>query len=87
MITSPDKVIVGYTEKRGWNIGSLQIEINRAKDEAMVSEFGIARPGGKRFKFVSSCYNSEGHERSEIIIDDQTALEFNHQHVASDFLG
>lgn len=67
MTVSEDKFFVGYTENRGWKIGSLQIDLNRKLKEAMVSEFGIARPGGNFFKLVSF-YNSKGHYISEIVV-------------------
>ena len=84
---SKDKFIVGYTENRGWNMGSLEVEIDREKGEAMVSTMKQkVRPDGKWFKLVSF-YNIEGLMRSELVFDDRTVKEWNLQHTASDFLG
>ena len=87
LVVSWDKVIVGYTENQGWNTGWLDVEIDREKEEAMVSMMKqTVRPGGKRFK-IFSFYNSAGLMRSELVFDDRTVKEWNLQHTASDFLG
>ena len=87
MRVSKDKFIFGYTENRGWNMGSLEVEIDIEKEEAMVSTMKQkVRPDGKWFKLVSF-YNIEGLMRSELVFDDRTVKEWNLQYTASDFLG
>ena len=88
MRVSKNKFIVGYTENRGWNMGSLEVEIDREKEESMVSTMKqTVRPGGKRWFKIVSFYNSAGLMRSELVFDDRTVKEWNLQHTASDFLG